>query len=162
MIDFACYQKIGALMVAPFRDSSVSVSVDCRGMQRNRILAVIGHLDLPRNALLWKWRQPRASRFQRLAQHRHRPDVIGQDQHQACVERMTFIHGKAVVPFDECLVEIICRLKVGVGFKSIRSHEVLHVKAVYDLPHARSNAALTRPVFARRQRAHTCWSGRSR
>ena len=37
MVAFSCYRKICALMVAPFRDSRMSVSLDCCGMQRNRI-----------------------------------------------------------------------------------------------------------------------------
>ena len=52
-------------------------------------------------------------RGQRLAQHRHRSDVVGEHQHQAGVECVALFGVEALMRFDERFVEIIGRFEIG-------------------------------------------------
>lgn len=93
---------------------------------------------------------------QRLAKHRHRPDVVGQNQHQTGIERMALVRLKALVQVDEGFVEIVWRLEIGRGGELQGRCQMIHVGTSQERACARSSACRIRTVSASRQRAHTC------
>lgn len=57
------------------------------------------------------------SAIQCLLQHFHRADVIRKKKHQACVHRVASIRAQVSVSLDQCLIEVIWRLKVQISFQ---------------------------------------------
>ena len=90
-------------------------------------------------------------RIQGLHQHALVADVIGQQQYQFGVHGVALLGQQISVRVDQRFVKIVGRVKIRLGVQNLFQHDV-----------AFAMAAFTAACEGARQRAQTCWSGRSK
>ena len=109
-----------------------------------------------------------AGQHQRFTQYGDVADMVGQQQNQTGVERLALFVAEVAMRVDERFVEVIARRKVAkvalAGFIQVGLQLQRHggVPRVQALQVARPRAMRTWAASSVRQRAATCWSGRSR